>query len=142
MQQCFALFTARMDLQHFTAQLAEPLQPRAEILGKLRIDFAAQALSYGRAFAGGRDRDLQFAAAYHRTEEEIAIGNIIDAIAEDAAFHRALIDSRIHRGRIGRGNHKITTIEVCRRKFSLDPFQLAFVGKPPDFSLGLRRNHA
>ena len=58
-------------------------EPGAEVVRQLLVDFAAQALGDGGAFAGGGDGDLQVAAADHGAEEEIAVGDIVDAVAED-----------------------------------------------------------
>jgi hypothetical protein len=81
MQQQAAVFTARKRLENFPAQLADLHQPRAKIFGQLLVDLAAQALREGGAFAGGGDGDLQVAAADHRAKKEIAIGNVVDAVA-------------------------------------------------------------
>jgi hypothetical protein len=81
-----ARFAAGMRGENFAAQFAEILKPGAEVFRQLLVDFAAQALGDGGAFAGGGDGDLQIAAADHGAEEEIAVGNVVDAVAQDAAL--------------------------------------------------------
>ena len=83
--------------EDFAAKLAEILEPGAEVVGQLLVDFAAEALGEGGAFAGGGDGDLQVAAADHRAEEEVAVGNVVDAVAEDAALDGSAIDGGVDR---------------------------------------------
>ena len=91
-----ALFAARMRGENFAAQLAEVREPRTQICGQLLVDFAAQPLRDGGAFAGGRDGDLQIAAADDRAEEEIAVGNVVDAVARGCRAPDAPRDRRRH----------------------------------------------
>ena len=86
MEQELARFAAGMGGENFAAKLAEVFEPGAEVVGELLVDFAAQALGKGGAFAGGGDGDLQIAAADDGAEEEVAVGNVVDAVAEDAAL--------------------------------------------------------
>ncbi len=85
-EQELARFAAWMRGENFAAKLAEIREPWAQIGGQLLVDFTAQALREGGAFAGSRDGDLQIAAADHGAEEEIAVGNVVDAVAEDVAL--------------------------------------------------------
>ena len=68
-QQRLALFAARMSGQNFAAKFAQIREPGTKILGQLLIDFAAQTLRDGGTFAGGRNGDLQIAAAHDRAED-------------------------------------------------------------------------
>ena len=86
---------AGMRGEDFTAKLAEILKPRAEVAGELLVDFAAKALGEGGAFSGGGDGDLQIAAADHRSEKEIAVGNVVDAVAQDAALGGSAVNGGV-----------------------------------------------
>ena len=112
MQQRFALFTAGVDLQDISPQLANACQPGTKILGQLRVDFAAQPLRHGGALAGSGDGDLQISASHDGPEEEIAIGNVVDAVAENAAFEGGAIDGGIHFRHVGCGDHEIMAVEI------------------------------
>ena len=135
-QEQTALFSAGMRGEDFAAQRAELREPRAEILGKLLVDFAAQPLSNGRAFAGRRDGDLQVAAADHRAEEEVAVGNVVDAVAGDVARKGFAIDRRVDFGHIGSGDDDEVAVEIGGRKFTLDQFQFSLGGELADFRMG------
>ena len=147
MEQGLALFSAGMNLQHFAAEFAHAREPGAEILGKLGVDFAAQALRHRGAFAGSRNRDLQIAAGHHGAEEEIAVGNVVDAVAEDAALEGGVIDGGVDFRGIGRGNHEVVAIEVGGIERLFNPFEFAFmrqVGVPLPLRCGAitRKLHA
>ena len=105
---------------------------------KLLVDLAAQALRESRAFAGRGDGDLQVAAADHRTEEEIAVGNIVDAVARNVARHGFAINCRIDFGHIGSGDNDEVAIEIGGTKLALDPFELAFGGELRESRRGRR----
>ena len=51
-QQRLAFFAGGMRGQNFAPQRAKFSEPCAQIGGQLRVDFTAQALCNGRAFAG------------------------------------------------------------------------------------------
>jgi hypothetical protein len=101
--------------------------------GKLLVDLAAQPLRNGRAFAGRRDRDLQVAAADHRAEEEVAVGNVVDAVAGDAARDGLAIDRCVDFGHIGGGDDDEVAVEIGGLKLALDPLELAFGGELANF---------
>jgi hypothetical protein len=133
MKQKPSLFVARMGGEDFAAKLAEVLKPWAEVRGELLVDFAAQALGNGGAFAGGGDGDLEIAATDDGAEEEIAVGDVIDAVGEDAATHRFAINEGVYFGHIGGGDYQRVGVEVGRLKGALDPFKFAFAGELLDF---------
>jgi hypothetical protein len=137
-----ALFAAGLRGEGFAAQCAKLGEPGAEIFGKLLVDFATQALRDGRAFAGRGDGDLQVAAADYRAEEEVAVGNVVDAVAGNAARNGLAIHRCIDFGHIGSGDDDEVAVEVGGREFALDPLEFALIGKLANFRPGLRRNHA
>ena len=141
-EQQAALFAARMRGENFAAQFAELRKPGAEILGKLFVDLAAQALRDGGAFAGRGDGDLQVAAADYGAEEEVAVGNVVDAVAGNAARDGFAIDGRIDFGHVGSGDDDEVAVEIGGSELALDPFELAFGGELADFRAGLGRNDA
>ena len=58
-----ALFAAGMRRQNLAPQFADLFEPRAQVLRKLLIDFAAQPLRQRGALTGGRDGNLQIGRA-------------------------------------------------------------------------------
>jgi hypothetical protein len=82
MQQQFALFAA-LDASPALHGASVPRfsSHGPQIFWELFVDLAAQTLRNSGAFACRRDGDLQIAAPDHRAEEEIAVGNIVDAVA-------------------------------------------------------------
>ena len=110
------------------------LRARAQSCGKLLVDFAAKPLGNGRAFAGGRDGDLQIAAAHHRTEEEIAVGDVVDAVAQ--GFRARPLRDRRCAFTSGSSVAAITMKLPSRSagsKRALDPFELACVAQVAEF---------
>ena len=85
---------ARMSFQDFAAELAQVLEPWAQVFGQLFVYLAAKSLCDRGAFSGGGDGDLQIAAADDRTEIEIAIGNVIDTVTNDISLNAALDKQR------------------------------------------------
>ncbi|MDR5729905.1 MAG: hypothetical protein RB191_21035, partial [Terriglobia bacterium] len=67
-----------------------------------------ELLGEGRTFARGGDSDLQTVARYDRSKIEIAVGKIIDSIAENISTQGLLVDSMIHLRGIGCGNDQET----------------------------------
>jgi hypothetical protein len=128
--------------EHFAAEVAKGFKPGAEVAGKLLVDFSAQTLSHGRALAGCRDRDLQVAAADDGAEVEIAIRDIVDAVAEDALLGCGLIDCMVHGWIVGGCNDEEHAIEVRRLEALLAPFNGAVRGHSADFRGCFRRNDA
>jgi len=105
MEQKPAWLAGRESCKNLAAKLPERFKPRAKILWQLLVYLAAQALSKGGAFSCGRDSNLQVAATDHRTKKEIAVWNVVDAVADNAQLDRPMIDCRINLWRIRSGNH-------------------------------------
>ena len=99
-------------------------EPWAEIFGELLIDLAAQALRQCWALACGGDGDLQISATHHRAEIEIAVGRIVDCIAENAALYRGCIDGVIHCRSFGSGDDEECAFEIRRIEFAAVPGDL------------------
>jgi hypothetical protein len=125
MQNQAPLFTAWVRGQDFAAQFPDGLQPRAQVGGQLFIDLAPQPLRQSRTFTRRRDGDLQLAAAHHRAKKEIAVGNIVHAVARDIAIHRGAIDGGVHLGYVGGRNRDEDPIEVGWLELARYPFQPA-----------------
>src|SRR5580658_1997418 len=126
MQEQPARIAARMNLKNLAAELTQMFKPCAEVFRQLRINLAAEALGDGGAFAGGGDGYLQIATADDGAKKEIAVGNVVDAVARDVSSYATLVDGCIHIRRIGGGDDQEIAIEVGVFKAALDPFQSAF----------------
>ena len=85
---------------------------------------------------------MKLAAANHRTEEEIAIGNVVHAVAQDAALDRALIHSGVDGGGVGGGNDQVIAVEVGELERPLYPFEPSLRCQSADLRLRLWRNDA
>src|SRR5208282_5724923 len=120
-------------VESFAAQLAKLGEPIPNIYRELLVDLAAQSLSNRRAFAGRGDGDLQISAADHRTEEEVAIGNVVHAVAGDAARDGLAINRRVDFGHIGGGDDDEVAVEIGGLKLALDPLELALSGELANF---------
>jgi hypothetical protein len=142
MQEGFACFAAWMQCEDFAAELAEILEPVTKVLRELRIDFAAEALGYCGAFARGGNCDLKIAAADHGAEKEIAVGNVVDAVAWDVASDAALIDSGVDFGGVGGGDDEEIAVEIGKFEAAVGPFELAIFGELLDFGMGLGGDYA
>ena len=92
MEQRFPGLAAGVRFENLAAELAETFKPGGKVAGQLLVDFAAEALGDGGTFSGGGDGDLQGSAADHRTEKEIAVGNVVDAVAKNVSLDRAAIN--------------------------------------------------
>jgi hypothetical protein len=128
MEKQSAGLAAGMGDQDFATELAEVFEPWAEIGGELVVDFATKALGYGRALASGGDGDLEIAAADYGAEEEIAVGDVVDAVGENAATHGFAINSGVHFRDIGGCDDEGVAVEVGGFKSALEPFEFAFAG--------------
>jgi hypothetical protein len=142
MQQFFSRVAARMRFKNFAPEMAQAGKPWAEIARKLLVNFPAQMLSDSRAFTGGGNGDLQVTAAHHRTEEKVAVGNVVYAIAKYVALNRASIDGGINFRRVCRCDHEVVTVKVGEFKVTLDPFKPAFGGQFANFHARIGCNDA
>ena len=142
MEEQAAFLTAGLSGEDFPANFAEFGEPATEIIGKLLVDLATQALRQGGAFAGRGDGDLQVAAADHGAEKEIAVGNVVDTIAGNAARNSLAINRSVDFGHIGSCDHDEVAVKIGGLEFALDPLKLALSGELADFRPRLRRNHA
>lgn len=112
-QELLARFTFGMDLQDFAAKFAKIGEPSAQIGGKRGVDLTTQALRYSRAFTSGGNGDLQIAAADNRSEVKIAVGWIVDRIAEDIAGLGVAVDGGVDVAVAGRRDDEETIREVA-----------------------------
>ena len=119
-EQELALFAAGMAGENFAAQLAQVGEPGAEILRELLVDFAAETLGEGGAFSGSGDGDLEIAAGDDGAEEKIAVGDVVDAVAEDIALESAGVDGLVDGGRVGCRDDDEVAIEIGERKGAFD----------------------
>ena len=82
-EELLAGVVERLELKDLAAQVAELGEPGAEVEREGGVELLAQALGERGGFASGGDGDLQIAAADDRGEEEVAVGRVVDRIAED-----------------------------------------------------------
>jgi hypothetical protein len=142
MQQGFAALSAGMEGKDVAPKPAEAGKPRAQIAGKLLVDFAAQVLGEGGAFARSGNGDLQVAATHDRAEKEIAIGDVVHAVAEDVSLNYPAINSRVYLRRIrGSDNNKVV-VKVGDFEASLNPFEFPFGREFANFKASLGSNNA
>ena len=118
--------------QHFTPQLAQLREPWSQILRQLLVNLLPQPLRHSRALAGRRNRNLQIAAAHHRPKKEIAVGNIVHAVARNAARQRFAINRRVHLWHVGRRNHNKVAVKVRRLKLPLHPLEFSLSRQSPE----------
>jgi hypothetical protein len=93
-------------LGDLAAEVAEVRKPVASIEGKLRVDLLTQTLSKGWTGAGGGDGNLQVATADDGGEVEIAVGWIVDCVADDVFGLGLQIDGAVDGGVVGGGDDK------------------------------------
>src|SRR5208337_3597687 len=101
MQQKFAVLAAGKCFENLAPKLTQISKPRPEIFRQQLVNLAAQVLRESGTFSGSGDGDLQVAPADHRSEEEIAIGNVVDAVAQDASLDGSPVNGCVHLRRIG-----------------------------------------
>src|SRR6185503_5699283 len=84
MQDSLANFRIQIRRSKLFPLLAERGNPRFILSTKLLFEFLANSLRQRGALTSGRDCDLQVSAAHNRRVIKVAIGWIIDRVAEDA----------------------------------------------------------
>src|SRR5208337_1910343 len=131
-----------MRCKHLAPKLTKLFEPCTKILGQLHIDLAAEALRKGRAFSSGRDGNLKIASADHGTKEEIAVGNVVHAVAEDIARHSLAVNSGVDRGRISRRDDEEVSVEIGRFEGALNPLELPFLSQLANLRPCFGRNKA
>jgi hypothetical protein len=136
MQQSLASLAPGMSCEDFTPELAEILEPGAEVFGKLLVDLAAQSLGDGGAFSAGRDSDLQVATAYDRAKIKIAIWNVIDTVTNNIALHRGFIDRSIDLGRSRRRDDEELAVKVGGFEAAWNPVEIALQRELLDLGTG------
>jgi hypothetical protein len=124
-QQGFAFCARGHCLKDFTAQLAQLHKPRREIRRQLRVYFAPQPLRQRRTFSRRRNRNLQRASLYERTEEEVAQGWIIGGVAQDGAARGFFENSPIDFAIIGGRDDEIATMHVLWFEAARKPVDLS-----------------
>ena len=98
--------------EDFAAELAQILEPGAEVVG------SCSSISRRRRWATAGLSPLvemaicRLAAADDGAEEEIAVGNVVDAVAEDVALDCAAIDGGVDFGGVGGGDDEEVAVEV------------------------------
>ena len=125
-EEKLALFASGMGGEHFAAQLAKVGEPGTEVVGELLVDFAAKTLGEGGAFPGSGDGDLEIAAGDDGAEEEIAIGDVVHAVAEDVALESSGVDGLVDGGRVSCRDDDEVAIEISEREGALDERELSF----------------
>src|SRR4029077_15343752 len=88
------------------ASLAQGIQPRGIFRGILLLQFFSQTLCERWAFSVGRDGNLQIAAMHNGAVVEMAVGDVIDGVAEAAAALGALEHRGVHRRNRSRSDYQ------------------------------------
>ncbi len=113
-------------------------KPRSEIIRQLCVDLAAQLLGYGGTFAGGGDGDLQVSAPNHRSEVEVAVRRIVNAVDKNVPAHGLAVDRRVHFRIIrGRDDEEIA-VEIGGFKYALNPTRFGPPLRAPEIPASLR----
>jgi hypothetical protein len=140
-EEKLTLFRAGMRGEDLAAEFAEVGEPGTEILGQLLVNLAAKSLGKGGAFSGSGNGDLEVAAGDDGAEEEIAIGNIVNAVAEDVALEGSGVYGLVDDGRVCCGDDDEIAVEVGEIEGALDDGELAFLCELADFRTNLRRDY-
>src|SRR6516164_2976342 len=142
MQKQPPLLAARMRPEHLAPQAANCFQPTAKVLRQLLVDLLAQPLRQRRALTRRRNGDLQLAPAHHRAKEEIAVRNVIHAVAENAPCPRFAIYGRVYLWNIRRCDYDEVPVQIGGLKRSRLKLDLPFRGQRKHFVASLRSNDA
>src|SRR5271165_3341344 len=86
------------------AGLAQALEPRGVFFAVGDFYFLANALRQGGTLPVGGDGDLQVAALDYRAVIKMAVFNVVDGVAENAASFAFLKDGAIHAWGAGGGD--------------------------------------
>ena len=97
----FAFFVEGLGLGDFAAEVAEVGEPVAGVEGELGVDLFAEALGKSGRGSGGGDGDLKVAAADDGGEVEVAVGWVVDGVAEDVAGLGFEVDGAVDGGDVG-----------------------------------------
>jgi len=104
---------------------AEPLEPSGIFRGELFFELLAKALGECRAFAVGGDGDLEVAALNDGAVIEVAMVDVVDGVAEDAALFSFEIDRLVDIVERSGSDDKEHTEEVFSFKGLREPIDFA-----------------
>src|ERR1700757_2147113 len=93
---------------------AEVVKPGGVFGSELLFQILAQALGERRAFAVGGDGDLQVAALDNGAVVEVAVLDVVDAVAEDLALAGFAEDGSVDVGEKGGGDDQEFPVKVGR----------------------------
>ena len=93
-----------LKLEDLAAEVAEFGEPGAEVERESVVELLAEALSERGGVAGGGDGDLEIAAADERREVEVAVGRVVDGVAEDRFGGGFEVDRAVDFGDVGGGD--------------------------------------
>ena len=130
--------TARLDR---VPDVAEDRQQIAVLGGKLGVQPLAHPASEGGAAAIGRDTELEIATADDGHGEEIAVGDVVDRLGENARGTRLGDDLSIERTIVRGGDDEVGRVEIARPIRSLLKRDLAFGRERGDPRSNLRADH-
>ncbi len=82
-EELLAGFVEGLKLEDFAAEVAELGEPGAEVEREGGVELLAEALGERGRVAGGGDGDLEVAAFDDGGEVEVAVGWVVDGVAED-----------------------------------------------------------
>ncbi len=92
---------------------AEPIEPGGIFGAELFREFLAEALSEGGAFAIGGDGDLEIAALDDGAVVEVAVGGVVDGVAENVAGFGFAEDGGVDFGNGSGGDDKESAGEIA-----------------------------
>ncbi len=136
MQQLGAVCARRQRRQHPQPLLAQRIEPWAQVFRQHCAQLFAQLHRQRRALTRSRDGHLQISALDDRRIIEIAVGRIIDRVAQHSALARCLGHRVIHFLAVSSSDNQKHAIKIVRYKLTPTPFDPALAR--PIFNLRMR----
>src|SRR6266568_2820994 len=141
MQQLLAFVAGSLSCQDLAALPSEFADALGELWSELAFQLQTQLLRQGRALAACRNGDLQVATSDHRGKIEIAIGWVVDYIAEHAMPASFGINFMIDFRRGSCGDHKVLISDVAGYEAALVPLNPSFLSPCRDDRSGRGCDH-
>ena len=100
---------------------AQPFEPVLVFGAELLFEFFAEALGESGAFAIGGDGDLKIAALDDGAVVKVAVIDVVDGVAKDAALVGFAIDLGVEIAERGGGDDEEGTVEIIGGEFFRGP---------------------
>src|SRR6185437_16082454 len=94
------------------------------------------------AFARGGDGDLEVAARDDGAEIEVAVGRVVNGIAEDVSLNGGVVNGGVYGRVVGCGNDEEGVVEIVGRKGALFEGDGSGSGESGDFRMDARGDDA